>query len=148
MKIALKYGLLITVCFIAWVVIAHWLVPNPQSLLHSVGVGSFVNIVQILAIFFGIKARREEDGGDLRFKDGIKTGVGIAVVYGFSASLFFVVEIMAFGPKWLASEPGAETKPLSRVALGAFLGLGVGAVLFGLIYSTIISFVLAKRIRS
>ena len=147
MKIALKYGLLITVCFVAWVVIAHWLVPNPQSLLHSVGAGSFVNIVQILAIFFGIKARRDEDGGDLRFKDGIKTGVGVAVVYGLSASLFFVVEIIVLGPKWLASEPDAATKPLWRVALGAFLGLGVFAVLFGLIYSTIISFVLANRTR-
>ena len=148
MKIALKYGLLFTVSFVSWVVIAHWLVPDPQSLLHSVGAGSFVNIVQILAILFGIRARRQADRGELRFKDGIKTGVGIAVVYGFSASLFFVVEIMALGPKWLASEPGAETKPLWRVALGAFLGLGGGAVLFGLIYSTIISFALAKRIRA
>lgn len=147
MKIALKYGLLITVCFAAWVVIAHWLVPNPQSLLHSVGAGSFVNIVQILAIFFGIKARQQADGGELGFKDGIKTGVGIAAVYGLTASLFFVVEIMVLGPKWLVSEPDAATKPLWRVAFGAFLGLGVLAVLFGLIYSTIISFVLARRTR-
>lgn len=147
MKIALKYGLLISVCFIAWVVTAHWLAPNPQSLIHTAGAGSFVNIVQILAIFFGIRARRREENGDLQFKDGIKTGVAIAAVYALSASLFFVVEIMMIGPKWLASEPDAGTKPLWRVALGAFLGLGLFAVLFGLIYSTIISFVLAKRSR-
>ena len=148
MNIALKHGLVMTGCFIAWVVVAHWLVPNPQSLVHSAGAGSFVNIVEILAIFFGIKARRKADGGELKFKEGIKTGVGIAIVYGVSASLFFVVVLMVRGSKWLATEPGAETKPLWQVALGAFLGLGVGAVLFGLIYSTIISFVLARRGRA
>lgn len=148
MKIALKYGLIITVCFIAWVVIAHWLVPNPQSLIHSAGAGAFVNVLHIIALVLGIRARRAADGGELKFKDGIKTGVGIAAVYAVSASLFFVVEIMAIGPKWLAGEPGAETKPLWQVALGAFLGLGVFSVVLGLIYSTIISFVLAKRTRA
>jgi Protein of unknown function (DUF4199) len=147
-KIALKYGLIITVCFIAWVVTAHWLVPNPQSLVHSAGAGSFVNIVQILSTFFGIRARRQADGGELRFKGGIKTGVGIAVVYGLSMSLFFVIELIVIGPKWLPSEPGAGTKPLWQNALGAFLGLGGFAVLFGLVYSTIISFILAKRSRA
>ena len=148
MKIALKYGLMITACFVAWLLIAHWLVPDPQSPLHSVGAGSFVNIVEILAILFGIKARQKADGGELAFKDGIKTGVAIAAVYGVSASLFFVVELMVLGPKWLATEPGAGSKPIWQMALGAFVGLGVFAVLFGLIYATIISFIFAKRTRT
>lgn len=145
MKIALTYGLLITVCFIAWVVIAHLLVPNPQSLVHSVGAGSFVNIIEILAIFLGIKAKRKANAGELRFKEGLKTGVAIAVVYGVSACLFFLVEFILLGPKMLAGEPGAETRPIWQAALGAFLGLFLGAVLLGLLYSTIISFVFAVR---
>src|SRR5882672_6102851 len=69
LRIAVKYGLVITVCFISWVVIAHRLVPDPQSLIHSAGAGTFVNLVQILAIVFAIKSRREESGGALNFKD-------------------------------------------------------------------------------
>lgn len=84
-------------------------------------------------------------GGQLVFKDGIKTGVAIGAVYGFSASLFFVVELAVLGPKWLMSDPDAANLPVWRAALGAFLGLGLFAVLLGLIYGTIISFVLAKR---
>jgi hypothetical protein len=45
----------------------------------------------------------------------------------------------------MASEPGAENLPLWQVALGAFVGLFLGSLLFGLIYSTLISFFLAKR---
>jgi len=148
LKIALKYGLLITVCFVAWVVIAHLLVPNPRSLVHSVGAGSFVNIVEILGIFLGIKEKRNETTGHLSFKDGLKTGVGIAFVYGVSACLFFLVEILVLGPKLLAGEAGAENLPLWKAALGAFLGLFFGALLMGLLYSTIISFLFAARQRA
>lgn len=147
MKIAFKYGLLITVCFIVWVVLAHLLVPDPRSLVHTVGAGSFVNIVEIVAIVLGIRAQKNANGGELPFKEGLKTGVSIAAVYGASASLFFIVELSVLGRGMLAVEPGAETKPLWQVALGAFLGLFVGAVLFGLLYSTIISAMLASRRR-
>jgi len=44
----------------------------------------------------------------------------------------------------MASEPGAENQPLWKVALLAFVGYSL-ARYFGLIYSTLISFFLAKR---
>ena len=146
MKIALKYGLLITLCFIAWVVVAHLLVPDPHSHVHDIGAGTFVNIVEVLAIFLGIKAKRSENA-QLTFKDGLKTGVGVAFVYGISSSLFFIAEMLVLGPKILAGHPGAEIQPIWQVVLGAFLGLFGGALLFGLLYSTIISFVFAVRQR-
>lgn len=147
MKIAIKYGLLITICFIAWVVIAHWLVPNPHSLVHSAGAGSFVNIVEIMGIFLGIREKRKESADTLSFKEGLKTGVAIAFIYGVSACLFFLVEILVLGPKLLAGEAGAEKMPLWKTALGPFLGLFLGALLMGLLYSTIISFLFAVRRR-
>ncbi|HEV7396509.1 MAG TPA: DUF4199 family protein [Pyrinomonadaceae bacterium] len=145
MKIALKYGLLITACFIVWVVVAHRLFPDPHSMAHSVGASVFVNLVQIAAIVLGMRARKNKNGGYLLFKDGLKTGVSISAVYAVSASLFFVVALMFFGSALMAVEPGADIKPLWQVALWAFLGLGLGAVLFGLIYSAVASFVLASR---
>jgi hypothetical protein len=144
-KIALKYGLLITLCFIAWFVIAHWLVPDPMSLVHRAGSGAFVNLVQIVAIWFGMKAQRTAHAGALNFKDGIKTGVAISFVYALSSCLFFVFELWLIGPKYMASEPIAPEQSLWKAALPAFLGLFVLSVLFGLIYSTIISFVLVRR---
>jgi hypothetical protein len=44
------------------------------------------------------------------------------------------------------TEAGAETGPLWRVAVFAYAGLFFGSLLFGLIYSTIIAFFIAKRL--
>ena len=145
MTIPLKYGLLITLGVIAWVVIAHLLVPDPRSQVHNLGAGIFFNLLEIAGIYFAIKTNKNESGGDLNFKTGVKTGVLTALVYAITSSLFFLVAIYAVGSKLMASEPGAETMPVWQVALGAFVGLGGFALIFGLIYSTIISFFLAKR---
>jgi hypothetical protein len=50
------------------------------------------------------------------------------------------------GPRWLESEPGAVAgAPMWRIAIQAFAGLFIGGMILGLIYSTVISFFLAKR---
>ena len=145
MKIALKYGLLITLGVIAWVVVAHLLVPDPTSKVHSFGAGIFFNLLEIAGIYLGINAKERESGGPPTFKEALKTGVSIAFVYALSAALFFLGLLLFLGPKMMAAEPGARTQPLWQVAAAAFLGLFVGSLLFGLVYSTVISFILAKR---
>ena len=145
MKIALKYGLLITLGVIAWVVFAHLLVPDPRSQVHNLGAGIFFNLLEIAGIYLAIKTTKNESGNQLSFKSGVKTGMATALVYAVTSCLFFLVAILTVGPKLMASEPGAETMPVWQVALGAFVGLGGFALLFGLIYSTLISFFLAKR---
>ena len=145
MKIALKYGLLITLGVIAWVVVAHLLVPDTASKVHSVGAGIFFNLLEIAGIYLGINAKGRERGDQLAFKDAVKTGVAIAFVYALSASLFFLGQLLFLGPKLMAGEPRAQTQPLWQVAAPAFVGLFVGSLLFGLFYSTVISFILAKR---
>jgi hypothetical protein len=145
MKPPVKYGLLITLGVILWVVIAHLLVPDPRSPVHSFGAGVFFNLLHIAGIYLAISAARNNIGGELRFKDGLKTGVTTAFVFAITACVFFVAAIFVVGPKLMASEPGAENLPRWQVALGAFAGMFVGSLLFGLIYSTVISFFLAKR---
>ncbi len=145
MKIALKYGLLITLGAIAWVVIAHLLVPDPRSPVHSLGAGIFFNILHIAGIYLAITTMKNKAGGELDFKAGMKMGIATAFVYAASFCLFFVIAIFAVGPKLMASEPGAENLPLWQVALGAFVGLFLGSLIFGLVYSALISFFLAKR---
>ena len=145
MKIALKYGLLITAVVATWIVIVRLaLGVGADSRANLVGFLLF-NLTQVLAIVFGMRARKNDLSGALSFKEGLKTGVGISFVYAVSACLFFVIEYLVAGPKLLMSEAGPQNRPLWQVAAGAYAGLFFGSLFFGVIYSTIISFVLAKR---
>jgi hypothetical protein len=145
MKIPLKYGLLATLGVAAWVLITRSLIIDPKSAVHTLGAPIFFNVFHFGVIYLGLKALEREKGDRPTFKEGLKTGVLISLVYAFTVSLFFVGVIAVVGTKWLASEPMAGEAPMSRVMIGAFLGLFSGALMFGLIYSTVISFFLAKR---
>ena len=79
-KIALKYGLLITLGVICWVVVSHLLVPDPRSPVHSLGAGVFFNLLEIVGIYLAINTTRNESGNQLNFKSGVKTGMATAFV--------------------------------------------------------------------
>jgi hypothetical protein len=145
MKIPIKYGLLATAGFIAWVLLTHLLVSNPQSPIHTFGSLIFFNILNFVMIYLGIKAFEREQGERPRFKDGLKTGVSIAFVYGLTASLFFALVLLLTGTRWLGSEPGAANTPIQTLAAKAFAGLFFGTLIPGVVYSTVIAFFLAKR---
>lgn len=144
MKIPIKYGLLITLGMMLWVLVMHWLIPNPQSIVHTLGGPVFFNILQFVMIYLGLKALEHEKRDSPTFKEGLKTGVGISFVYGLTASIFFAVMLAIVGTKWMANEPGTAGVTRSQLIL-AFLALFIGALFLGLIYSTVLSFFLAKR---
>jgi hypothetical protein len=145
MKIPIKYGLLITFGVMAWVIITHNIITNPSSIVYIPITPIFINLFQFVMLYLGLKALEHEKGESPTFKEGLKTGMAISFVYFLSAALFFVGVIAVVGTKWLASEPGADQLPMARVVASAYIGLFIGAILFGLIYSTVISFFLAKR---
>jgi hypothetical protein len=145
MRIPIKYGLLTALGLIIWVLLAHLLISNPQSLVHTLFGPVFFNILHFAMIFLGIKALERERGDKLRFKEALKTGISIAFVYALTASLFFVCVILFAGDKWLAVEPGAATTPTRVLLIQAFAGLFFGTLILGLIYSTVIGFFVAKR---
>jgi hypothetical protein len=145
MKIPLKYGLLITLGVMVWVLVARTLVTNPASLVHTLGAPIFFNFFHFVMIYLGLKAKERQKGERLAFKEGLKTGVLISLVYALTASLFFVGVVALVGTRFIASEPGLAEMPPSQVAAQAFAYLFIGAMFLGLIYSTLISFFLAKR---
>jgi hypothetical protein len=145
LSIPIKYGLLIAAGFIAWVVIAHQLVPNTQSLAHRLIGPIFFNLLQFTMIYLGLKAKEREYGDKQDFKKNLKTGVAISFVYALTASLFLVALVSVVGGRWLPSEPGAVTRSTTVTMVQAFASLFIGALFLGLIYSTVISFFLAKR---
>ena len=146
MKIPLKYGLMIAAGLIAWVLIARSVVTNPTSLVHSLGGPIFFNLLHFVMIYLGLKELERQKGERPTFKEGLKTGVAISFVYALTASLFFIGVLAVIGTRWLESEPGATAgAPMSRIAIQAFAGLFLSGMILGLIYSTLISFFLAKR---
>jgi uncharacterized membrane protein len=146
MKIPLKYGLMAALGLIVWVLAAHTLVSNPNSLVHTLGAPIFFNLLHFVVIFLGLKALEREKGEKPAFKEAIKTGVSIAFVYALTASLFFVVIVLRAGTAWLVSEPGAAANMSpGEVVLRAFGGWFLITMIFGLIYSTVIAFFVAKR---
>ena len=144
LSIPIKYGLLITFGVIAWVLITHS-VFSPRSPVHTIGAMIFFNVFQFAMIYLGLRAKEREYGDKQDFKKGLKTGVSISMVYGLSACLVFAVLLAFVGTRLLAAEPGALNQPPIVVAAKAFAGLLVAALVLGLIYSTVISFFLAKR---
>jgi hypothetical protein len=145
MKIALKYGLLITAVVVAWVVIVRLVLGVGPDAKANVIAPILFNLTAIVCIFLGMSARKREVGGNLIFKDGVKIGLAISLAYAVSACLFFMIEHLIAGPRLLLSEAGPQTGPIWRVAVFAYTGLFFGSLLFGLIYSTIIAFFIAKR---
>lgn len=143
MRIAIKYGLLITLVVIVWVVVTHFLFPlAPDSKVNRLAPLLF-NLAAIVAIYLGMQARKSE--AEITFKEGLKTGLSISFVYALSACLFFFVLFLIVGPTLMANEPMTENYPMWQVALVAYAAMFFGSLIFGLVYSTIISFFLAKR---
>ena len=142
MKIAIKYGLLITLVMVVWVLVTHFLFHiTPDSKANTLGPILF-NLASIIFIYLGIKTRSAD--GPLSVKEGIKTGLGISLVYAIASCLFFVILLLLVGTTLMANEPMAQDYPMWQVALGAFAGLFFGALILGLVYSTVISFMLLR----
>ena len=145
MKIPIKYGLLTAFGLIAWVLVTHSLLTNPESPVIKYGTPIFFNALHFVMIFLGIKASERERGHKLAFKEALKTGVSIAVVFATAATLFFVCVVFLIGTRWMGAEPGAANTPKWILMVQAFAGLFIGTIVFGLIYSTVLSFFTAKR---
>ena len=146
MKIALKYGLLITAVVVAWIVVVRFVMNIGADSKANVIAPILFNLAAIVAILLAMKARKKELNGDLPFKEGLKTGMGVSLVYAISACLFFMIEFLVAGPKLLMSEAGPQVGPMWQVAALAYAGLFFGSLFFGLIYSTVISFFIARRL--
>ena len=136
MKLALKYGIAVTIIIAAWVALKHFVlhVEGPSAPLADLAV---FNLSAIVALMMGIKEKRIANGDRLTFLQGLGTGVSIAVTYAILASIYFAVLLALVGPKLMQQE--GETN-----VLAAFLGLGIGLTLFGTIFSALISLVLRK----
>ena len=136
MKIALKYGVAVTLIIAAWVALKHFVLhlQGPSAQMTDVAV---FNLSAIVALGMAIKEKRAANGDRLTFLQGLGTGVSIAITYAILTSLYFALLLSLVGPKLMQQE--AETSVAQ-----AFMGLSIGLTLFGTIFSALISMVLRK----
>jgi Protein of unknown function (DUF4199) len=137
MKLAFKYGVIVTVAIAAWVAFKYFVLrlAGPSAQLADMFVFNFAAIV---GLTLGIRERRKANGGSLTFLEGLKTGISIAVTYAILTSIYFAVLLLVVGPRLMEQE--GETS-----VVAAFLGVSIVFAVMGTIFSALISLVLRKN---
>ena len=123
MKIALKYGIAVTLVIAAWVALKHLALHLEPRTAQRADVVVF-NLAAIAGLALGIRSRRAANGGLLTLGEGWKTGMSIAVTYALLTSLYFVFLLALVGPKLMQQE--GETSYVK-----AFAGVSLGFAAFG-----------------
>lgn len=137
MKIALKYGIAVTLVIAAWVALKHFVLHLESQPAQIADIIIF-NLAAITGLALGIREKRMLNGGMLTFGDGWITGIKIAVTYAVLTSAYFAILLAAVGPKLMQQE--GETSVLK-----AFLGVSIGFTLFGAVSSAIIALIMKKK---
>jgi hypothetical protein len=135
-KIALKYGIAVTIVIAAWVALKHFVLHLEGQPAQVADIVIF-NLAAIVGLVLGIRAKRTMNGGWLTFVEGWKTGISIAVTYALLTSLYFAV-VSVIDPSLMKQE--GETSLVK-----AFAGVSVVFTLFGTVFSAIISVILKKK---
>jgi hypothetical protein len=137
MKIALKYGIAVTVAIAAWVAVKHFVLhfEGPRAQIADIAV---FNLSAIVGLTLGIRAKRKTNGGWLTFVQGWKTGMSIAVAYSILTSLYFLFLLALVGPKLMQQE--GETSYVK-----AFAGVSIAFALFGTVFSAIIALFVKRK---
>ena len=136
MKIALKYGIAVTLIIAAWVALKHFVLHIQGQSAQLADLAVF-NLSGIVALMMGIKEKRLAHGNRLSFLQGLGTGVSIALTYAILTSLYFALLLRLVGPSLMQQE--GETN-----VTAAFLGLGIGLLVFGTIFSLLIALAMKK----
>ena len=134
MKIALKYGIAVTLVIAGWVALKHFVLDLESQPIADVVI---FNLAAITGMTLGIREKRTTNGGILTFGDGWITGIKIAVTYAILTSAYFAFLLATVGPKLMQQE--GETSVVK-----AFLGVSLGFTLFGIVFSAIIALLLRK----
>jgi Protein of unknown function (DUF4199) len=138
MKVALKYGIAVTVVIAAWVALKHLALQLEPRTAQMADIVVF-NLAAIAGLALGIRSKRAANGGLLTFGEGWKTGMSIAVTHALLTSLYFVFLLVLIGPKLMQQE--GETSYVK-----AFAGVSLGFAAFGAVYSAVIALLLKKKL--
>lgn len=140
MKLALKYGIFVTLVIAAWVALKHFGLHLESTRAQFADLAIF-NLTAITGLALGIREKRKMSGGTLTFGVGLITGIKIAVIYAILTSAYFALMLATVGPKMMQQE--GETSVVK-----AFLGVSIGFVLLGTMLSAIIAVIFKRPYRT
>src|SRR2546426_3470650 len=103
MKIALKYGIVVTLVIAAWVALKHFVLQFESQPAQIADVVIF-NLAAITGLALGIREKRRMNGGTLTYGDGLFTGIKIALTYAILTSAYFAILLATVGPKLMQQE--------------------------------------------
>ncbi len=138
MKLALKYGLAVTLVIAAWVALKHFVLHLEGPTAQMADIVIF-NLAAITGLALGIREKRKLNDGTLTFGEGWVTGIKIAATYAILTSAYFAILLAVVGPRLMQQE--GETSVVK-----AFLGVSITFVLFGAVLSAIIALILRKKL--
>src|SRR5204862_4197933 len=98
MKIALKYGIGVTLVIAVWVALKHFVLHLEGANAQFADIAVF-NFTAIVGLMMGIKEKRIANGNSLTFGQGFMTGLSIVITYSILTSLYFVALLALVGPK-------------------------------------------------
>lgn len=101
MKTELKFGVGFAVAVIIFVLIEHVLEFNTTR--HDIGqyTRMLALIFPVLATYYGIRAKRNDQFGILTFGQGVKTGFLIALILATLTTLWFLFYVAVINPDFL-----------------------------------------------
>ena len=143
-----RYGLAMTAFTAAWVLLMHVTgqygpeyEANPLDLL-------FIVIVPFIVWYLGIKAKKTQKKGKLTFKEGVKEGFQISLVYGITSPFLFGLYYLLINPAVVQSlkpEYGMAGVSDTQIILIDMLAQFISAIVFGTLYAAIISYFLKSK---
>ena len=102
MKLALKYGLMITAGWIVWTMLEFLLGFHNERIAVGMVTGWFSVAVPAIVLYYGIKEKRDKHlNGNLTLTDGILTGLSISLVMAISFTTFFLIYNNFINPAWI-----------------------------------------------
>jgi hypothetical protein len=132
MRTALKLGPIVTAGIVVWLLFKPLVVADSEAKGSLMDIAFFC-LVPTAVLFFAIRARRVEGGGQMTFAEGLMAGLRVTAVYTALSCLFFAVLYLIVGLGLLDIQNGSNVSPglglfLRFLALTVFLMVGGTAI--------------------
>ena len=143
-----KYGLILALLLIPCLAIMELTGSNASFENKSPVFFIYQFIAPFVVWYLGLKAYKKSLKGKMNFKEGVKEGLRMSLVFGIVSPFIFAAYYLFVNPEILEYVKVAYNLPSSSMALVIGVDMLVqffAAVVFGTIYAAIVSFFLKSK---
>lgn len=147
-KTHVKYGLIMSALTAAFILSMHLTGQYTQLQERSPVEFIFIALTPILVWYFGIRAHKKKLQGKLSWKEGVREGFLIAVVYALTSPFVYLTYYLLINPEliiFMRQEYGMQTSSLAMVVFLDILVQFVAALVMGALYGAVISLFLRTK---